>query len=239
MKYICENKMSKIYIDMENIKPNACILILGKREYVKVNECINLFSNQDLQNKEGYIVTYSRNNYHEFKNNFKYSKIRGHLNKDELYSRLQDNNTNYIICDYCLSFKTHDVLESVIECDNKLRIIFLQFPYSIKPELASKIDYILLYNDYSYPTAFTRINQYTNNTLDEPKFKEMCISTLNNGNFILINQTKQYDVCDDYLTNSSDIISDNDEHEKISDAEFNVVFNANENNSYLGRCCIL
>lgn len=167
--------MTVEHFSISEIKKNACVLVIGRKKSGKTNTCIDLLKKNGFIDKTGLIINYCEEDNILYKKEFVNATVSKNVNEIQLYKHLYDIG-DYVVCDDCFFYKSHKLFETVIDSQDKLRIISLQFPFSIKPELANKIDYIFIQDNYMYPTAFNRLcNYFVNSTTIN--HKDLCEMT--------------------------------------------------------------
>lgn len=161
------------HIDISKFKSNPLVLIIGRKKMGKTTDCINIISKKFRNcmdyNSTGYVVG---NNDCLVKFIKKFDNIDGKskLIIDDLETNL-NNDSGYIVCDNYINFRFCDLIEKVSDCNKKLRVVTMDFPFYIKPEIVDKIDYIFIHNTKFYTIKRKLYNMYGNKLGNFRKFQ--------------------------------------------------------------------
>ena len=158
MKTLILNDKEVPFFDFNKIGKYDCIFIIGISQIGKTTLCQQIIQHI-YPNEIGIIV--SPTNMHEYKDLFKYAIVRKKTTYVDSYQ-----NCNYIVYDDCIDMSSFHLLENIIKENNMLRIVALQFPYSIPCEILKDINYFFIFIPHMHITSKTRINYYTDNQLD-------------------------------------------------------------------------
>jgi hypothetical protein len=152
--------------DLSNMKPNPSILIIGKRRSGKTTDCVNiinaLFRVDMIYNSSGYIVGKS-DSLIKFMKNFGSINGAEKLITGDVVKNLDNAETDYLVMDDCITYKTHNIVETVAKNSKKTRIMTMQYPLYTAPNIVNKIDYIFIHNTEFYTARKKIYNMYINN----------------------------------------------------------------------------
>lgn len=193
--------------DISKMKSNACIFIIGKGRFDTTLDCMNIIDTISAQSSkspdeyQGYVVG-TKNCLRKFNERFENVTLRNNLNVLELLKHL-NNDSDYIVCDNCIGPKSSSIVEQIIKSEKKLRIITMQFPVYVRPDLLHKIDYIFVHNEDFYSNLTKIYKLYINNKSPANEFKrfvEILKGVTVNNNCLVVDNTKKYgSVKDDNL----------------------------------------